>query len=84
MTMRGEVQKTWRGQMREQGKYTLMNLICWFLTFVNRTSVWRPPGESRNIWMEVPVGNRSLVPAVEVSGKRLPRGPNLAIRRSDL
>ena len=70
--------------MREQGKYILMDLVCWFLTFVNWTSVRRPLVESRHIWTEIPLVKKSLVAAAFVRGKRLSRGPTLATRRSDL
>jgi hypothetical protein len=66
------------------GKDILMDLICWFLAFLNGTSIWRPLVESRNIWMETPPESRSLVPAVFVYGKPLARGPTFATRRSDL
>ena len=70
--------------MRERGKHILMDLIYWFLAFVNWTSVRRPLVESRHIWTEIPLVNESLVAAVSVRGNRLSRGPTLATRRSDL
>ena len=60
-----------------------MDLICWFLAFVNWTSVRRPLVENRNIWMEIPLVNKSLAPVLFVRGKWLARGPTLATRRSD-
>ena len=70
--------------MRERGKTILMDLICWFLAFINWSSVRRPLVESRHIRTEIPLVKKSLVAAVLVPGKRLSRGPNLATRRSDL
>lgn len=70
--------------MRKRGKYILMDLICWFLAFINWKSVRRPLVESRHIRTEIPLVNKSLAAAVFVPGRRLSRGPTLATRRSDL
>ena len=51
-----------------------MDLICWFLAFVNWTSVRRPLVENRHIWMEIPLVNKSLVAAVSVRGKSAVEG----------
>lgn len=61
-----------------------MDLIRWILLFFDSLRMRRPTRVCRNIGIEIPMATATLVPVRAQSGRRLPRGPNLVNRRSDL